>query len=270
MSQLEKYNIVRPHPYEHFFLEFKHSIDLVFDNYKGDNYIEFVDIVNSISKQSDRKKIIYNTEQLTRENMKNHLAEISKKNIIFDYSSVNIDIIKNENDISKTLLLPILFNKETMCFDKNTHKDFDVIFLGEVTPRRHQIIKSLVEKGLSVFVMTCCYDFNLKHQTIMRARVLINLHAYNDYNVFEFARCSIPIFNDCIVISEPALNEKGSFMNDYVLSKVIFEKYDNFVDKVVEVVNNYNSYKYSTEYSMLEELTEKEIKKIKNEIEYIL
>jgi hypothetical protein len=263
-------SIVKPHKFEHFFLEFLHSLNLVFADYKGKKYIEFLDIVNQYPTDTDSDKIIYNTEQLTREIMLYRLSELSKRYTIFDYSSTNLDLLKKMNFYNKSCLLPVLFDRDNMCFNKNTVKEFDVIFLGDLSERRHNIIKQLVAKGLTVYILTSCYDFKLKHEMIMRAKVLINIHANDDYNVFEFARCSVPVFNDCVVVSETSLPERGSFVNDYVLSRVIFEEYDKLVGKVVDVINNYNTYRYSSNYTDLEELTKREITKITSELEYIL
>lgn len=265
------------HKNDHIFLEFRYSIEH-FLNTKilsklnkaepNSTNIEFVELY---TQDNGVQKIVYNTEQLTRQFMFHKVFPLSYMYTIFDYSSVNIDIIRNKNPNAKCVLFPILFSKPTMDLTHlKSDYEFDVMVIGTVTPRRYDIVKNLIERGLSVYVIDNCFDYELKYRMIFKAKVLLNVHADTDYNVFEFARCSVPIFNGCVVVSETSLNEKGSLINDYVISRVVFSNYNDIVDKVVDVVNNISQYEFNSDFEYLEELNTKDIIKIKCDIENIL
>lgn len=256
-----------PHKNEHYFLEFIYSIEYFLHNstFKNLPPIEFVELH---SPDNNQDKIIYNTEQLTRQFMSELIIPLSNKYIIFDYSSVNIEIIKSKNRGAKCVLFPILYNPKDMdlSYLDTQNKEYDAILLGTLTMRRLRFVKQLVQRGINVIVINNCFDYESKYKAIFKAKVVLNIHAEEDYQVFEYARCSVPVFNNCIVVSETSLNEKGSFINDYVLSRIIFADPRTFVDKVVEVVRDYRDYQYITDKDYLEELNKKEMVKIKEEI----
>ena len=207
--------------------------------------------VKDVSLQDGDGKYIYNTEQLTRKYWRDLINNRNK--IIIDYSEENMKFIKN-----KKLFLPILY-QPTLIFEKQ-QKIYDVSFIGTMTPRRLTIVCILIKLG---FVVKIIDDFDLekKNIEILKSKVLINIHAFNDYNVFEYSRCSIPVFNSQVVVSETSLDKFHNIntINDYVLSKVIFVDYKNIINKVVEVLDNFNSYRYESDLQVLKYLTHNHI-----------
>jgi len=252
---------------------------------------------------------IYNTEQLSIKKWIDIVYQLSYNYTILDYSLYNIQLLKNKNPSSYAIFFPILFDKNNMLFDKtlnnrimfNKEQDvidklYDISFIGSLTERRIYIIDQLKNKGYKINIINDCYDLKDKYNKILSSKILLNIHAYNDYKIFEFARCSIPIFNSQIVISENSLDEEllqknqqqsniilsnikkednflelkdnitsnHSSINNYILDKVIFTEYDKLVDKIEEVINNIDKYEYKINMKELEYYNNKEINRLKN------
>ena len=223
---------------------------------------------------------IYNTEQLSIKKWIDLISKLSYNYTIFDYSLYNIELLKNVNPSSYSIFFPILFDKQNMLFQNNSNKIYDISFIGSLTDRRSFIIDKLKNKGYKINMINNCYDFKDKYEQILSSKILLNIHAYDDYKIFEFARCSIPIFNSQIIISENSLDEerlcgvldnkientikKKDNINDYVLDKVIFTDYNKIIDKVEDVLNNIDKYEYKIDIEELEYYNDKEINRLNN------
>jgi hypothetical protein len=218
---------------------------------------------------------IYNTEQLSIKRWIDLISKLSYNYTIFDYSLYNIELLKNINPSCYAIFFPILFDKQNMLFENNNlNKIYDISFIGSLTQRRSFIIDQLKNKGYTINIINDCYDFKDKYNKILSSKILLNIHAHNDYKIFEFARCSIPIFNSQIVISENSLDNESVLdkninkdkinINDYILDKVIFSDYDKIIDKVEDVLNNIDRYEYKIDIKELEYYNDKEINRLNN------
>ena len=218
---------------------------------------------------------IYNTEQLSIKRWIDLISKLSYNYTIFDYSLYNIELLKNINPSCYSIFFPILFDKQNMLFENNNlNKIYDISFIGSLTQRRSFIINQLKNKGYTINIINDCYDFKDKYNKILSSKILLNIHAHNDYKIFEFARCSIPIFNSQIVISENSLDNESVLdkninkdkinINDYILDKVIFSDYDKIIDKVEDVLNNIDRYEYKIDIKELEYYNDKEINRLNN------
>ena len=72
---------------------------------------------------------------------------------------------------------------------------------------------------------------------LFKYKILVNIHFDNDYNIFEQIRCNRCIFNNIIVITETSLDENYE-LKDYIIEC----DYNDIINKVKEVVNNYDYY----------------------------
>jgi len=241
-----------------------------------DNQNKFnIHLQNISSYDFKNFNFIYNTEQLSIKKWIDLISKLSYNYTIFDYSLYNIELLKNINPSCYSIFFPILFDKQNMLFENNLDdKIYDISFIGSLTEKRSFIINQLKNKGYKINIVNDCYDFKDKYNKILSSKILLNIHAHNDYKIFEFARCSIPIFNSQIVISENSFDEKLvlnkdiskeiSNINDYILDKVIFSEYDKLIDKVEDVLNNIDRYKYKIDIEELEYYNNKEINRLNN------
>ena len=73
---------------------------------------------------------------------------------------------------------------------------------------------------------------------IAESLVLLNIHYDLEYNIFEHFRCDRWVLSGLLVVSEESKSSDCMDCKDLI----IFEKYDHVIDKIVDVVNNYDIY----------------------------
>ena len=222
------------------FVEFEHALTKFAPNSVFDTGI-------ALLKPSKEAKYLYNTEQLTRTRFIPELKEHAKTKRLIDYSMTNISILQPQIE-QKILYFPILFSPDLI--QPKKEKIYDVAFIGYITPRRAAILREL-SKTCQVMIINT-YAYLEKYRQIFSAKVLLNVHAETDFQVFEFSRCSIPVFNGQVVISEDADVSKETGTNAEVVKHVIFSPYDQLVTKVKEVLKDYSKYTYKLDVKIFQ------------------
>jgi len=219
---------------------------------------------NNASKfKRENYPIVFQTEQLVYEDrLKQFLNDTVNTKIILDYSVVNKTILSKYNQYN-VILCPIFYMKEFV-FPPQP-KEYDFVMTGYFTPRRIKIYQELIERGFKVLNITNEYDMVNKYKLILTAKCLLNIHAYDGESMFEFARCSVPVYNNMNVISEKSLidNEQNNLTNDYVLKHILFCDYNNMIETAVKNLER----KINVDYSYLEKISRYEIQRINREIQ---
>ena len=178
--------------------------------------------------------IIYNTEQLTRQSvLEKLLFNIKETNPIgiWDYSSINVSILK-ENGIDAVhipLTSPKWYIDRLREYRNLTERIWDVGFSGGMTPRREKIINELLSIGISVNIVTlfgCDRDFELS-----KCKIILNIHAGDDYLIYESARCEPWLKLGVVVVSEASLDDDP---------RCVSASYDTLVSTVSSEVSNWN------------------------------
>jgi len=254
-----------PSIHEKYFIEFIYSILIFNSKTLNLNYQKLIHFQNKNSNENEDKIIIFNTEQLSIPEWYQNIFNLSLKYPILDYSEENIKLIKNFNLNSNCILFPILFDKNKCLFNyKLENCIYDIGFIGCLTDRRIKILNQLLNLNYKIHFIENIYDFEEKYKEIFKCKILLNLHAFDNYKIFEFARCSIPVFNSQIIISENSLDnvENSSGLNKIILSKINFCSYDDIVNNTIEILNNTEKSKYEINIKELEEETDKEIERI--------
>ena len=180
---------------------------------------------------SAREFILYNTEQLTiLNNLGTFIKAIKARPPveIWDYSLVNISIL-HSHGIMNTKHVPLTSSPETIrkLQSFRTSLLYDIGFNGSLTERRKTILNQLVDAGLSVHVVT---DWGEERdRKLAKCRYILNIHAGDDYKVFESARCAPWLDAGIPVISET------SILDD---SRCINAPYDQLVNTCIYYVKN--------------------------------
>jgi hypothetical protein len=113
---------------------------------------------------------------------------------------------------------------------------YDIGIVGTKSAYRNCIVEHLDKMGIKYHYVVGWKDDRDKQ--IAECRILLNLHYEKDYQVFEHLRCDRWLFAGKMIISDEPV-----FMNSLdIKDLVIFEKYDKLVDKVVDVIDNYDKY----------------------------
>ena len=180
----------------------------------------------------DFEGILYNTEQMTRQNkLEQVISKINNnKNIkeIWDYSKVNIQIL-NSKGITNVKYVPLESPDSYVNKLKEYRKiiDYDVGFSGTLSNRRLNILNKLRECGKSVNIIQKFGED--RDMELARCKILINIHYADDYMVFESARCEPWLKAGVTVISEKSLDDDPRCIN---------VDYDSLVNKVLECLKN--------------------------------
>jgi len=158
---------------------------------------------------------------------------------VWEYSLINYRNLK-AYDLHNIKYVPIYFLKyyKKSIQEKIVKCDilYDFLFIGTMNDRRHNIIKSLKNKGYRVNTISNIWG-DTRLDIINKSNIILNIH-YDNESVLETTRLSYLLTLEKIVISEHS--------NDFILDRfykdfVIFTKYDDFVDTCVKSINNITS-----------------------------
>ncbi len=202
------------------------------------------------------KIFLLNTEQCTRDEYKAYINNLADRNIgLIDYSIENISCINNKNIIN----IPYQYNDTEIDklkkFNSTIEKKYDVVFLGLLSQKRHHIYSNLEKRGIKMLNVNGKWNDD-RDISVYSAKILLNVHFADDYNIYEAFRCDRLIFSGMIVVSEKSIANDTLDINELV----IFEDYDKLVDKVIDIIKNYDIY-----YKNFIDKYNKHIDKIKND-----
>ena len=101
-------------------------------------------------------------------------------------------------------------------------QDIDIVFAGTPHPRRQRILDGLKPSGASVIHLHGVYGAQRNH-TLARAKIVLNMHAWDALNPLETVRLSFMLANRRFVVSE-----RGD--HDPYGGGVIYSRYEDLVD----------------------------------------
>ena len=201
-----------------------------------DNIIIFMQKIPNLGKKIDNTNnniLILNTEQLTRKEWLNYIKKISKDFIIIDYSKENIDIM-NKHNIKNTIYFPYIYNSQEIYNLKKT-KNLCGIALYNMK-RRQNIMKHYSFKNIKINNIRGWKG--TRDKILFQHKILINISADKDYNIFETIRCYRCLFNKMIIISEKKYKNE---LIDYA-KHILFAKITDIPKLVKRVLSNYDYY----------------------------
>ncbi len=93
------------------------------------------------------------------------------------------------------------------------------------------------EKGVKINNI-CGFNLEDRDIPLFQHKILLNIHFNENYKIYEEIRCTRCTLNNMIVITEESDN-----LSEYMYyDKIIEVKYDEIVDKTIEVLENYDDY----------------------------
>lgn len=176
--------------------------------------------------------IILNSEQPDSQFMKNkYYIKLMKMNVVFDYSSQNMDFLKKEFEI-KTFSY---FFFEFMYFEnEQENKEYDIVFVGTKNKEREDIYNQLKEKYPNLNIL---FDFDWSYKSsdaltklYHNTKVVLNIPYYK-HNTLETHRINKAISCGCDVISLKSSDEDANeFYKDYVyMTEDILDTIDSYL-----------------------------------------
>jgi len=216
-------------------------------------FMEYIppQFLNAILDGTYKYVYLINTEQSTRAIWILKMRCYLKTNInLVDYDQYQTNVIQTVTD-NHVLYLPYQIVPEEVEYLshllKKKKKIYDVAFCStNGSPRRLKIFEQLEKRGIS---LTNVVGWGKsRDKKIAKAKILVNIHYAEDYRIFEHMRCDRWILSGLLVVSEDSASDMLNDCKDLF----IIEKYDNIVNKILEILSNYD--KYQTKY--INKLTE--------------
>lgn len=172
----------------------------------------------SCTEHKIRVYVAWNTEQMTRVNLPEQFVDSFNKlrlalkagdsAEIWDYSAWNATELKRYVDpevnirVVPTTTAPEVEKLKELL--KSTPKLFDFAFVGFLTQRREKALEALKKTGKTLLIVNGNRRRDCK---IASARALINIHAFDDYKVFESVRCARWLAAGLPVLTEESVND---------------------------------------------------------------
>ena len=228
--------------------------------------------------------IFLNVEMITEQNRWNQIYDMLQKNVrIADYSKSNIMLMKNNLielkkqfniDIKYThefIYLPYQFNIKDNYLLKNIDKQYKYdIGIINATPKKDPSVSANLKykrteiwEKINVLGLNCinitCFDEE-RDELLKQCKVILNIHHFECFNIFEHIRCDRLLFADKIIISDKSL-----FMEELdVYNFVIWEDYDNIVNKTIDVLYNFETQQENIEKHPKNELIYNRVNALEN------
>ena len=200
----------------------------------NEDLIIFVQSIPNIPIDNKNKNIyLLNTEQLSRKNILNNILKYSKIFTIIDYSKENIEILEL-NNVKHTIYFPYIYNKKEI-YNISKNKLICGVCLDN-TAFRKKIINNESFKKLNINNIKGWNE--IRDEKLFQHKILINLSANTDYNIFEIMRCYRCLFNKMIIISD---NKYDNNLIDYK-DHILFSKVEDMPQLVSKVINDYGYY----------------------------
>ncbi len=189
--------------------------------------------------EAPKSKVVYNNENylVYFKNFKN----LEKSDILLDYSLPNLYNVRTcsyYDYMSKKHLYiaPNLYDNLHI-EHKNRNINSLTTFLN-VFGKRKAFLNNIKKNNLKHSNINNCFKKTEIQKLYQNTKILINIHRRYDAHSFEELRCLPALQNGAIVVSE-----KSPLTNLLPYNKlIIWEDYDNIIDKVKHILNNYDKY----------------------------
>lgn len=194
---------------------------------------------------------------------------IKNSDIIIDYSNPNIFNVSTCNLFSELSKKHIYISASIYenYFIKDNRNILSLTTFYDITqPRRNNLLNKIKNENIHHINVHNCFEKTELNNILKRTKILINIHQTDHHDTFEELRVLPALESGVIVISEKSpLNHLIPY-NDLI----IWETYDNIIDKLKEVINNYDMYHekiFSTENKcLLNTIKNKNYHVLENEI----
>jgi len=145
---------------------------------------------------------IYNLEKLPKFNFEENQTYkkiLSKANVI-DYCTQNINILGNMG-IKARGMIRIWHCKKWERIHRPSKPTYHVLVIGSITERRAGLIKELEANGIKILTLFGRYGFE-RDLAIGSCELVLNIHAYENDDIFEIAQMGYLASNNIPFVSE--------------------------------------------------------------------
>ena len=228
------------------------SINIIFgnENHKFNNNNKMIRInlnyEHTLVKQGGRDT---NNAPLGKvmDNNVNYLVRIDRYNelnnadIIIDYSMPNIYNVKTSklfDTFSQKHIYIYSSIYESYFITENRNLVTLTTFININEPRRLSLLNQIKQKSITHINVNNCFEKDKLQSLYKNTKILINIHQTDHHHTFEELRVLPALQCGVLVICENSPLSNLIPYNDYI----IWTSYNTILDKVNEVINNYDYY----------------------------
>jgi hypothetical protein len=162
-------------------------------------------------------------------------------NIIIDYSIpnlININKSLRYNDYyDKSIYIAALLYKPYFNIENRNIKLLTT-FINTNEPRRFKLLENIKNENMDHININNCFEKKQLKALYRNTKIIINIHQTDHHHTFEELRALPALLNGVIVIAE----ESPLYENVPYHKHVIWTSYENILEKVKEVEDNYEDY----------------------------
>ena len=147
--------------------------------------------------------VIFNLDQVHPASpwMRKYYVSLLRTHAVWDYSSTNLARLADNFGIHRTTLLKIGYLPTLSQIEANPVADIDILFYGNLSPRRAKILMDVTETGLNLVSLTGVYGKE-RDAFISRAKLILNIRFYEFPGITEIVRLAYLLSNRKAVVSE--------------------------------------------------------------------
>lgn len=205
---------------------------------------------------SSNRVIFLNVEMLSEDLRMNHIINLIKYNIqIADYSMANIVMLKQyaeENDIQiqkDIIYLPYQYNLQDQIQLQNIDDkyEYDIGIINAKPEQSDTVDKSntyrrtIMWENLQKTKWKCLNILGWgkeRDELLKKCKLIINIHHFECFNIFEHIRCDRLIFAKKIIVSDKSLFGDKLDVSPYIFT----EEFENIIPKANIILENFDNY----------------------------
>jgi hypothetical protein len=149
-----------------------------------------------------------------------YLERLEQADEIWEYSRSHWPYYKN---LDKVHYVPVYYTLSLERPITVPKKIFDVLFYGSLNERRQQVMMKMHQLGLKIIIHHNCWG-DEQVRMIKEARIVINIHHFQEDGILELTRIGKVIANKTLVVSERGKDEE---QNQEFQDCIVFGDYDD-------------------------------------------
>lgn len=200
--------------------------------------------------------IFLNVENLTEQKRMDHIMQFIRRGVkVADYSLANIEVMKTfarENQIelkAPIYYFPYQYNKKENVLLENRERnyEYDVGVVNACPKKDSSVNASLTYKRTKLWEdlqfsgLSCLNILGWgaeRDALIKKCKVIVNVHHFECYKIFQHIRCDRLVFANKLIVSENSL-----CVNDLdIKNHVLWADYKDLVQTTMNAVENFDQY----------------------------
>ncbi len=127
--------------------------------------------------------------------------------------------------------------------------EYDVAFVGDANERRGNVLRALEARGIKIIHLTNTYG-DARDELIGKAKILLNVQWSKAHAIYPHQRCDRWMFAGKLIVSNECLDQDQLDVH----ANVVFAPHDRLVDKVEEMLADFDRFQHEYTNNDLEKI----------------